>query len=80
MTDVLLDAWRTLARAALAAEADSLAAWLRLSMVSRAWREALAGVHSLCMGCPAHAQLRIYHSNACGSLARSCRCTVCSTS
>ena len=35
-------AWIT--KAALAAEGNSLAAWLRLSMVSRAWREALAGL------------------------------------
>ena len=44
MCDVPVDVWRTLARAALTAEGDSLAAWLRLSTVSRTWREALAGV------------------------------------
>ncbi len=45
MLDLPPDVSRTLARAALAAEGDSLAAWLRLSMVSRTWRKALAGIH-----------------------------------
>ena len=56
-SDVPPDVWRTLARAALAAEGDSVAAWLRLSMVSRTWREALAGVGSPCTDCCADAQL-----------------------
>ena len=30
--------------AALAAEGDCLAAWLRLSLVSRTWRDSLAGM------------------------------------
>ncbi len=30
-------------RTALAAEGDSLAAWLRISIVSRAWRDSVAG-------------------------------------
>ncbi len=42
--DVPPDLWSTLARAALAAEGDSIAAWLRLRLVSRIWRDALAGV------------------------------------
>ena len=57
-SDVPPDVWRTLARPALAAEGDSVAAWLRLSMVSRTWREALAGVGSPCTDCCADAQLR----------------------
>ena len=41
------DVWRTLAVAALAAEGGSLAAWLRLSLVSRTWRDSLAGAYRL---------------------------------
>ena len=44
MRDLPPDVIRMLVRAALAAEGDSLAAWLRLSMVSRAWRESLTGI------------------------------------
>ena len=43
MRDLPSDVWSTLARAALAAEGDGLAAWLRLSLVCRAWRDSLAG-------------------------------------
>ena len=39
------DVWRTLALAALVAEGDSLAAWLRLSLVSRTWRDSLSGAY-----------------------------------
>ncbi len=43
LSEVPPDVWRTIARATLAAEGDGLAAWARLSTVSRAWREHLAG-------------------------------------
>ncbi len=36
-----------LARAALTAEGDTLAAWLRLSLVCRTWRDSLAGARSI---------------------------------
>ena len=39
----LPDVWRLITAAALAAEGNSLAAWMRLSMVSRAWHDSLAG-------------------------------------
>ena len=41
---VLADVWPQIAKAALAAEGNSLAAWLRIGMVSRVWRESVAGV------------------------------------
>lgn len=44
------DAWGAVARAALAAEADNLTAWARLSLVNRAWRNGLQGASSLCEG------------------------------
>lgn len=37
------DVWGAVARAALAAEGHALAAWARLSLVSRAWRDGLTG-------------------------------------
>ncbi len=42
--DIPPDIWPRLARAALAAKGDSVAAWQRLSMVSRIWRMSVAGV------------------------------------
>jgi len=47
LSDVPPDVWRTIALAALAAEGNSVSAWLRLSMVSSAWRKVLAGTGSL---------------------------------
>ena len=45
----------------LAAEGDSLAAWLRISMVARAWRECVAGAcRFACLACGAC----IYHDDA----------------
>ena len=44
MLDLPPDVVRTLARAAFAAAGDRLESRLRLSLVSRAWREALAGI------------------------------------
>ena len=44
MANVPSDVYPTIARAALAAEGNTLATWLRLSMVSRTWRESVAGV------------------------------------
>ena len=38
------DVWLTLARAALAAEGNTVTAWARLIAVSSLWHEALAGV------------------------------------
>ena len=43
MPYVPADVWPTIARAMLVAEGDSMAAWLRISMVSRNWRESVAG-------------------------------------
>jgi len=43
MPELPPDVLRTLLATALAAEGNSLAAWLRLSLVSRGWRDALAG-------------------------------------
>ncbi len=40
------EVWRVVARATLAASDSSLSAWLRLSMVSRDWRQALKGAIS----------------------------------
>ena len=40
------DAWGAVARAALSAEDGSIAAWVRYSLVSRAWRDGLRGEYS----------------------------------
>lgn len=42
------DVLRDLLTMALAAEGDSLAAWLRLSRVCRLWRDSLAGATRTC--------------------------------
>ena len=41
------ETWVVVARAALAAEGDCLAARARLSLVARAWRDGLRGTHCL---------------------------------
>jgi len=56
------DLWAAIARSALAADGDSVQAWCRLSLVSRAFRDAIAGEltlgtgvvlrHSICWGPP----------------------------
>ncbi len=64
MPDLPPDAWSTVARAALAAEGYSPAAWARLSLVSRAWRDGLTGVQinfqPVCLAnAPVHHQVAV---------------------
>ncbi len=63
MPELPPDAWGTVARAALAAE-GSPAAWARLSLVSRAWRDGLAGAQinfqPVCLAnAPVHHQVAV---------------------
>ncbi len=54
MPELPPDVLRTLLATALAAEGNSLAAWLRLSLVSPGWRDAVAGDFSMCTDCGIH--------------------------
>ena len=53
LPELPLEVWGIIARATLAAEDYNLPAWARLSLVSRAWRDCLAGAQTIpsCFAC-----------------------------
>ena len=65
MLPLLPDLWPSLAKAALAADGNSLAAWLRLSMVCRTWRESLAGAHRLALPSSLRSSSMLSKPNGC---------------
>lgn len=75
------DVWAAVAKAALAAEGDSLAIWLRLGMVSRSWRDILSGsrlphqchkAQSLCRHSDPSSQSAGFTRSACCRSAKVC--------